>query len=91
MADHYIGAEILLPRGNQMARGLAWHHDANGNILGGAYANPILDTRLYQVEFTGGEATELTTNIIAETMYTQCYADRNEYLLLDLTIMGEDI
>ena len=29
---------------------------------------------------------ELTTNAKAESMYAQCDADRNEYLLLDLQI-----
>ena len=48
--------------------------------------NLILDTRMYQVEFAGGEVTELTTNIIAESMYTQCDADGNECLLLDVLV-----
>ena len=36
MGDHYIGAEILLPRGYEMARGhvAAWSHNASGNIMG---------------------------------------------------------
>ena len=41
---------------------------------------------MYQVEFSGSKFTELTTNIIAESMYAQCDADRNEYLLLDAQI-----
>ena len=28
-------------------------------------------TRTYHVEFTGDKVTELTTNVIAESMYTQ--------------------
>ena len=49
--DHYIGAEILLPRGNKMARGcvVAHSHDANGNMVGRAHANSILNARMYQV------------------------------------------
>ena len=42
-----------------------------------AHVNPIMDTRLYQVEFNGGEVTELTNNVIAESMYAQCDADGN--------------
>ena len=41
---------------------------------------------MYQVSFVGGEITELTTNVIAESMYAQCYADGNEYLLLDVLV-----
>ena len=34
VGDHYMGAEILLPRGDQMARGhvVARSHDANGML-----------------------------------------------------------
>ena len=39
-----------------------------------------------QVEFTGGKVTELTTNVIAESMYAQCIADGNECLLLDILV-----
>ena len=60
---------------------MAQNHDANGHIMGKAHINPILDTITYQVEFAGNNITELTTNIIAESMYAQCDADRNEYLL----------
>ena len=62
---------------------VALSHDANGNIIGMVHMNPILDTRMYLDEFSGGKATELTANVIAETMYVKCDADRNEYLLLD--------
>ena len=88
VGDHYIGAEILLPRGDQMARGhvVARSRDANGNVMGRSHTNPILDTRTYQVEFTGGEVTELTTNVIAESMYAQCDSNGNEYLLLDALV-----
>ena len=66
--DHYIGAKILLPRGDKMVKGLVvvWSHDANGNVMGRVYLNPILNTRAYQVEFGRGEITELTTSAIAE-------------------------
>ena len=42
--------------------------------------------RTYQVEFAGGEVTELTANVIAESLYAQCNWDRNEYLLLDALV-----
>ena len=60
VGNHYIGAEILLPRGDKMARGhvVACSHDASGNV-------PILNIKMYQVEFAGGKITEFTTNVIA--------------------------
>ena len=88
VGDHYIGAEILLLRGDEMARGnaVAWSHDANGNVMGRAHRNPILDTRMYQIEFTRGKVTALTANIISKSMYAQYDADGNEYLLLDALV-----
>ena len=47
---------------------VSWGHYANGNVMGRARANPILDTRMDKVEYAGGEITELTNNIIAESM-----------------------
>ena len=68
--DQYVNAEILLPRWDKMARGqvICQKHDANGNPIGRSNQNPILDTHLYEVEFPGGEMTELAANIIAESM-----------------------
>ena len=54
--------------------------------MGRAHTNPILNTRMYQVKFAGGEVTELTANIIAESTYTQCNADGNECLLLEALV-----
>ena len=36
--------------------------------------------------FPGREIMELTTNVIAESMYIQCDVDGNEYLVLNLLI-----
>ena len=56
--------------GDQTARGhvMAWSSDANGNVLGRAHANFILNSRLYQVEFIGGNVTESMTNVTTESM-----------------------
>ena len=54
--------------------------------MGRAHVNTILYIMMYQVEFAGGKATELTTNVIAQLMYTKCGADGNEYLLLDVQV-----
>ena len=40
--------------------------DANTNVKGRAHTNQSRNTRIYHVEFTGGEVTESTTNVIAE-------------------------
>ena len=70
-----------LPRGDVMARGNKVAHSCDA-VMGRAHTNPILNTRMCQVEFTGDEVTELTSNIMAESMYAQCNSDGNEYVLL---------
>ena len=86
--DNYVGAEILLPRGGTMARGRMTNRkrDVDGNLKGIANANPILDTGEYVVTLDDGDLTELTANLIAESMYAQCDPDGNEYVLLDSII-----
>ena len=37
---------------------------------------------MYQVAFAGGKVTELTANVIAESLYTEHDVDGNEHLLL---------
>ena len=49
VGDLYIEADILLPKGNEMARGhvVVQSCDINRNVMCRAYINPILDTRMY--------------------------------------------
>ena len=54
--------------------------------MGRSHTSPILDTRMYQVEFTGGKVTESTANVIAESMYAPCNSEVNEYLFFDVLI-----
>ena len=64
-----------------MARG-----QTHGNPVGRSNRNLIMDTRLYEVEFPGGETTQLADSIIVESMYAQCDVNGNEYLLLEAFI-----
>ncbi len=56
--------------------------DADGNPVGLANANPILDTHEYVVEFYDGDETKVNANLIAEA----CDPDGNQYVLLDSLI-----
>ena len=51
--------------------------------LGKADKNPILDTRVYNDEFSDGENEELRANIIAGCMYAQCDIEGSQYRLMD--------
>ena len=83
MGDNYLSAEIMLPRGGTMVKGrvATRKRDNAGNPIGLANANPILDTRSYIVHFDDGDQTELTANMIAESLYSQCDPDGHEYVL----------
>jgi hypothetical protein len=50
--------------------------------VGRAHANPILDTRVYEVEFPNGSVKEYTANILAESLYAQVDEFGNRFLLL---------
>ena len=57
--------------------------DQDGNPIGRANGNPILDTRKYVVSFDTGEEAELSANAIAESMYAQCDPEGNQYVMFD--------
>ena len=83
--DNYVGANILLSRGEGMAKGTVRKRARNSenNPVGRANQNPILDTREYVVEFEDGQEAELTANTIAQSMYAQCDQDGNTMQLFD--------
>ena len=51
-----------------------------------ASENPILDTRVYKVDFVDGGQAEFRTNVITENMYVQCDIDGNQHMLMDSTV-----
>jgi hypothetical protein len=83
--DNYLSAELMLPKDGVLVKGrvTAPKHDWDGNSIGNANNNPILDTRSYIIKFDDGDQTELTANIIAESLYLQCNPDGNQYVLLE--------
>ena len=86
--DLYLNSSIVLPQGKNMARGkvVFWKQDVNGNPIGRKNANPIPNSRQYEVEFDNNEVMELTANFIAERMCAQCDKNGNDMLLLDYFI-----
>ncbi len=88
MGDNYLSTEISAPRGVALVKGRVTSRKTNkdGNPIGLAKANPILDTRAYTFTFDDGDETVLNANLIAEAMCAQCDPDRNQYVLLYLII-----
>ena len=85
MGDQYIGAEVQLPLGNKVGQGRVKKRKTHpdGSDLGTANPNPILDTRVYEVEFEDGAQAEFAANVIAENMWSQCDSEGQQFVLLD--------
>ena len=83
--DNYIGAEVMMERGDTKMTGQVQERkrEHNGTFKGTSNPNPLLDTRSYIVEFPDGMEKEYGANIIAQNMYAQCDADGNQFVLLE--------
>lgn len=71
--DKYIGAHVLLPNSDGievLCRVKGRKRNANGTPIGVANSNPILDTRIFEVEYPDGHFDSFSTNIIAESIYS---------------------
>jgi hypothetical protein len=88
MGDNYLSTEISVPCEGTLVKGriTSRKRDKDGNPVGLANANPILDMRKYTFTFDDGDETILNANLIAEAMYAQCNPDGNQYVLLDSII-----
>ena len=85
--DRYLNMELALPHGEeatpQYPKVTKRLRDANGIPIGTADNNPILDTRMYEVEFMDGTKQSLSVNYIAENVFAQVDQDGNRQVLLD--------
>ena len=79
MGDNYLTAELMLPRGGTMVKNRvsARKRDRDGNPVGLANSNSIVDTCSYIIDFDDGDQTKLTANLIAESLLSQCDPDGN--------------
>jgi hypothetical protein len=70
----YVGACVRVPIGNEIKSGkfLRRKRELDGTLRGRANANPMLDTRNYEIQFPDGRSDEYTANVITENMYSQC-------------------
>ena len=79
--------ELAVPQGDslkpRLARVTKRLKDVNGLPIGLANENPILDTRMYEVQYLDGEKASLATNTIAENLFAQIDEDGNRQVLID--------
>ena len=78
--------EVALPRDNAgptFAKVTKRLHDKNGVPIGEANTNPILDTRVYEVEYADGFKAALAANEIASNLFDQVDDEGNRFVLID--------
>ena len=86
LEDTYVNMELALPRdgdGPQLARVTKRLSNARGIPIGTANDNPILDTRLFEVEYLDGYKASLSANTIAKNLFAQIDDDGNRFVLMD--------
>ena len=85
--DRYLNMELAVPRGDnpnpQYAKVTMRLRDADGIPIGTANENPILDSRMYEVEYQDGTKASLVANYIAENLFVQVDQEGNRHVLLD--------
>ena len=82
--DTYLRMELALPREGgevQFGRVVKRLRDKDGLPIGTANNNPILDTRMYEVEFQDGYRASLAANAIAENLFAQIDDEGNRHVL----------
>jgi hypothetical protein len=57
--------------------------DRDGHLIGRYNNNPILDTRVYEVEFSDGQVLEYAANLIAENLYSQVDDEGHHQVMFD--------
>ena len=83
-SDEHIGMEINLPYKGELRRGRIMRRKRNesGALIGTANENPIMDTRVYEVDFGEGTYQDYTTNLIMENLYSQVDEIGQQYSIL---------
>ena len=85
--DHYIGTNVVVPGTKGIEPVLAHikgrKRDQDGIPIGTENQNPILDTRVYQLEFPDGRIEEYALNVIIENIMNQVDADGYDVGIFD--------
>jgi hypothetical protein len=83
--DKYIGAQLRMPLNDALleAKVLGRARDGEGNPIGISHANPLQDTRVYEVEFQDGSTAEYGANLIATAMFALVDDEGRAHQILD--------
>ena len=84
--DPHVGMQILMDRGGnepELAKVIKRLRDEDGNPIGVAHDNPLVDTRLYEIEYEDGYRVPVAANVIAENLFNQVNDDGYGLMVLD--------
>ena len=87
--DNYVNMEIAIDRHDdrpEFVRVTKILKDKDGLPIGISSKNPILDNRMYEVEYAGGYKTAMSENEISNSLLAQVDQDRQRYFLFDEVI-----
>ena len=88
--DQYINMEVALDREGEkhqkIARVTKRLKDIHGNPIGTANDNPVLDNRIYEVEYADGYKEALAANLIAQNMFAQVDEEGHRHVLFEAII-----
>lgn len=98
-SSDYINMEVGLPRGDDdnLVHAIVKRRkvDEDGEPIGAYNSNPLLDTRMYEVEFIDGTMEAISANILAENILSQVDSEGHRQMLLDEIIdhrtTGEEV
>jgi lauroyl/myristoyl acyltransferase len=79
--DLFQNAELIYPHGDryEIAKVISQKKDQDGNFVGRAHKNPILDSRIFTIRFSDGEEKDIAFNVLAEHLYSQVDLEGNQY------------
>ena len=83
--DYLINAEVLLPHRDEQTQAtvLSPTKSNDGEETGRHSANPILNTKIYDVMFPDGAVKQYAANVIAENMWAQVDQEGHQYRILE--------
>ena len=86
--DSLIHAEVLLPHNDKMCEGIVKgrHMNEKGDATGQFHENPLLNSIIYDVEFSDGIIKEYAANIIAQNLYAKMSDDGKDTQALESII-----
>ena len=58
----------------------------DGTLIGTENSIPILDTRIYEIEYANGSISEYKSNVLLENLYEQIDNHGNQYNIFDSII-----